>query len=335
MKETSLNSKTADKIYRIIKNNSKAEDVCELLDCSMLELKGIVEFLNTFGKNIDLTYDEKNGAKVIKRVTRKSEKFLKDELKDLTLTKIGIVSDTHLGNNHQQLHLLNEAYKMASEREVPTMLHVGDMVDGDYTDIRKEQFKELFLFGYDEQAGYVTDMYPEVDGITTYYILGSHDETHYKRDKATINFLLDRTRKDMVYLGQDVGYLNLNGVKITLDHPGGGSSKGLSYKPQTRIEELSTGYKPNILLIGHYHKSYYFTHRNVRGILVPALCGKTKFQQKMGLKNVIGVRFLDIYSNNKGEIEYFKDDEILFDEEKYGWDEAGKDSKKVKRLVLK
>ena len=88
-------------------------------------------------------------------------------------------------------------------------------------------------------------------------------------------------RQNMVMSGKDLQSLfNLNGVKIVLDHPGGGSAQSLSYKPQKRIEIMEAKFKPKILLIGHYHKSYAFSYRNVQCVLVPALCDKTQFQQK-------------------------------------------------------
>ena len=242
------------------------------------------------------------------------------------------ISDTHFGNIHQQLHLLNKIYKEAYDRGITTIYHCGDMVDGNYPN-RPEQPRQQFLHGFDEQAAYVVDMYPEIDGITTKYILGSHDETHYKNGQATINEWISRCRKDMIFLGQDTATVMENGVKIVLDHPGGGSAQSLSYKPQKRIEILESGIKPKILLIGHYHKSYSFVYRNVRGIEVPSFCDKTQFQQKQGLLNVVGAYFLDIYSDSKGNIQYFEAEEVLFDH-KDMWDEAGKDYKRVKKLVI-
>ena len=83
--------------------------------------------------------------------------------------------------------------------------------------------------------------------ITTYYILGSHDETHYKNGGATVNEWVSRCRDDMIYLGQDTAVTNINGIKFVMDHPGGGSSQSLSYKPQKRIEILESGHKPKVL----------------------------------------------------------------------------------------
>ena len=45
------------------------------------------------------------------------------------------------------------------------------------------------------------------------------------------------------------------------------------------------------------------------------------------------INFLNIYSDNKGNIQYFEPEEILF-RPKDMWDEAGKDYKRVKKLVI-
>ena len=103
---------------------------------------------------------------------------------------------------------------------------------------------------------------------------------------------------------------------------------------EKRVEVLESHHKPQVLLIGHYHGSYHMNYRNVETIMVPALCAKTQFQQKQGLWNDVGAYFLDIYSDEKGNIVYFEAEEILFDKKDL-WDEVDKDSKRVKKLVIK
>jgi len=322
-----------NKMYNYIKDEMLVENFMSKFKCTFNELNGILELCKIYGKEIDII--QRDGTLYFvkpyyKNLSANKSPFNSDKL---IHTELCVVSDTHFGSIHQQLHLLNDIYREAYNRGITTVLHCGDMVDGNYPN-RPEQPRQQFLHGFDEQAGYVVDMYPEVDGITTQYILGSHDESHYKNGQATVNKWISNCRKDMIYLGQDSAEIKVNGVKIVMDHPGGGSASALSYKPQKRIEILESGSKPKILLIGHYHKSYSFVYRNVRGIEVPALCDKTQFQQKQGLLNYVGAYFLDIYSDKKGNIEYFQADEVLYDS-KDMWDEAGKDKKKVKKLVIK
>lgn len=323
-----------DKIYKYMKQDSNVEEFMKKFSIkNFTELNGILELCRLYGKPIDII--KKGNSLVFAKPISKNTVTKKLDLdsKDLIHTEICVVSDTHFGNIHQQLHLLNQIYEECYKRGITTVLHCGDLVDGNYPN-RPENPRQQFLHGFDEQAGYVVDMYPKVEGIKTKYILGSHDETHYKNGQATINNWVSRCRKDMEYLGQDFAQIDINKIKILMDHPGGGSSQAVSYKMQKRIEVLESKYKPKILLIGHYHKSYSFVYRNVHGIEVPALCSKTQFQQKQGLINVVGAYFLNIYSDKKGNIQYFEPEEILFSE-KDMWEEAGKDYKKVRQLVIK
>jgi len=322
-----------NRIYKYMKNGMSIEDFMSKFHMNYNEFNGILELCRIYGKNIDII--EKDDTLVFEKNYNRTLITTKPSInsEELIHTEIGLVSDTHFGNKQQQLHLLNNIYREAYYRGIETILHLGDMVDGNYLN-RPESPRLQFLHGFDEQAGYVVDMYPKVKGITTKYILGSHDETHYKNGQATINNLVSRCRDDMVYLGQDSAAIEINGIKIFMDHPGGGSAQALSYKPQKRIETLESYYNPKVLLIGHFHKSYSLVYRNVHCVQVPCLCDKTQFQKKQGLSNVVGAYFLNIYSDKKGNIQYFEPEEILFQPNDM-WDEAGKDSKKVKQLVIK
>ncbi len=322
-----------NRVYKYIRNGMSIETFMEKFHVSEIELYGLIELCKMYGKDISL--EKENDTLVFrKRIRRKSPvSKLEIDSPKLNNNQICVISDTHFGSIHNQLHLVNQIYEEAYNRGIKTVLHVGDLVDGNYPN-RPENPRQQFLHGFDEQAGYVVDMYPEIDGLTTYYILGSHDETHYKNGMSTVNNWISRCRKDMIYLGQDTGEINIDKVKIVLDHPGGGSAQSLSYRPQKRIEMLESHTKPKILLIGHYHKSYAFSYRNVQCILVPALCDKTQFQQKQGLYNALGAYFLNIYSDKSGNIQYFEPEEILFGKKDI-WDEVGKDHAKVKKLEMK
>lgn len=322
-----------NKVYRYMKNDMPVESFMEKFHLNNAELSGLMELCKIYGKSVDIVL--KDDILVFKKnpVKVSSSGKLNIDSDELIHTELGIISDTHFGNIHQQIHLVNDFYREAYNRGIDTILHCGDLVDGNYTN-RPEQPRQQFLHGFDEQAGYVVDMYPKVKGITTKYILGSHDETHYKNGGATLGEWVSRCRPDMEYLGQDYANIEINGVRITMDHPGGGSARALSYNAQKRIEILESGYKPHILSIGHYHKSYSFVYRNVRGIETPSFCDKTQFQHKQGLSNYLGGYFLDIYSDKKGNIQYFEAEEMLWGPKDI-LDETGKDKHKVKKLTIK
>ncbi|MBR2678476.1 MAG: metallophosphoesterase family protein [Bacilli bacterium] len=322
---------SALKTLKYVKNGMSIDKFMEKFHISYKELQGLLLIWESCNQKVDIV--QEGTDMVFRKQYHRSISINKPGFEKLNETEILVVSDTHFGSIHNQLHLLNDLYQEAYNRGIKTVLHVGDMTDGNYLN-RPESPRQQFLHGFDEQAGYVVDMYPEVDGMETYYILGSHDETHYKNGGATISKWVDKNRKDMHYLGQDTGEYLVEKVKIVLDHPGAGSTQALSYKPQKRIEIIEAKHKPNILLIGHYHKSYAFVYRNVQCIEVPSLCDKTQFQQKQGLINNMGGYFLKIYYDSKGHIQYLEPEEVVYGH-KDVWDEAGKDKRKVKKLEIK
>ena len=334
MEQMDTSAKFVEKVFKYMKNDMPVETFMDKFHITnSAELTGIVELCKLYGKDISIEVDatdtlvfRKNASKIpmVSKLGVDSSK--------LVHSQVCLVSDTHFGNIHQQLHLLNEIYQEAYNRGIQTVLHAGDLVDGNYPN-RPENPRQQFLHGFDEQAGYVVDMYPKIDGMTTYYILGSHDETHYKNGQATMDQWIGRCRKDMVFLGQDVGEFYIDKVKTVIDHPGGGSAQSVSYKPQKRIEILAPHMKAKILVVGHYHKSYVFSYRNVFCILSPSFCATTQFQQKQGLSNDVGAYFLDVYSDQFGNVQYIEPEEVLFGKEDF-WDEAGKDQQRVKQLVI-
>ncbi|MDD3305235.1 MAG: metallophosphoesterase family protein [Bacilli bacterium] len=324
-----MSDKEVEKIYRYLRNGDSLRDVCNKLDLSINEVYGVVEMLNLNGKQIDLVESE-GEIIIVKRRSNRVYKKEKPNKDDLTFTNICVISDTHIGTKEQQLTLINEVYKEAARRNITTVLHCGDLLDGDYIKIRPAHQYQLFLKGFDQQTEYVIDMYPRVKGITTKFIQGSHDETHLKNGGATPGKWIEKCRSDMEYLGQDDYTLTINKVKIKMEHPGGGVAKSLSYKTQDAVEKMTPGNKPNILLQGHYHKCYYMFYRNVHAFLVPCLVNQSQFMKTQGISNIVGAYFLKIYSDEKGYVHYIHPEDYLFKEDQIIKD----DYLHCKRLVM-
>lgn len=85
--------------------------------------------------------------------------------------KLGIISDTHIGSQWQQITLCREAYKIFQEQGVVDVLHGGDITDG--TNMRPGHSAELHVHGNDPTTEYIVKNYPVVDGITTHLIGGN------------------------------------------------------------------------------------------------------------------------------------------------------------------
>lgn len=326
------NKMDINKIYRYIKNGDEVKNLCEKLEIKEIELFGLIEYMNLEGHEINV-YEENGILKINKKNILKKNRNLKEDIEDLEEIRLCIVSDTHIGTNTQQLTLLNKVYKEAYKRGINTVLHLGDLVEGDYRNKRPAHPYSVFLQGFDEQCEYTIEMYPKVKEIDTFFIQGSHDDTHFLNGGATIGRWVDRCRSDMHYLGQDdcifKAGINKN-VDIELHHPGGGSAKALSYNPQEKINKMEPNEKPRVLLEGHYHKTYYMFYRNVHALLVPCFMDKSGFMIRNSLTNIIGAYFITMYVNKNGEIQYFIPDEMLFNDKEIIKD----DYKTCKKLVI-
>jgi len=136
--------------------------------------------------------------------------------------KFGYVSDTHLCSKYERLDVLNAAYKVFRKEGITAVLHSGDILAGER--MYRGQEYELHTIGATDQARYVIDKYPKFQGITTYFITGNHDLSHWKRSQIDVGMFIYGKRDDLVYLGQEEADIEIGGVKIRLIHPGSGTA---------------------------------------------------------------------------------------------------------------
>ena len=319
-------------ILRDLRRKVSYSTLLEKYDIDEVKLEGILQLLELEGYEFseNLQDDERI---ISKKNGHNREKAIKPSMSELEHIRLCIVSDTHMGNKLEQRTLLNKVYEEAHNKGIDTVLHCGDVVDGDYRNKRPAHPYDLFAQGATQQLDNVVDNYPYVEGITTYFITGSHDDTHYLNGGFSMGKGISDRREDLVWLGpnQAMFYAGKARVPILIKHPGGGCSKSLSYKPQEAINKLDESNKPKVLLMGHYHKSYCMYYNDIYAILVPCLVDQTEFMKMNDLQNVIGAVFLDLYVTKHGDIEYFNYDEVRYTDK----DIIKHDYLQAKRLVIK
>lgn len=321
-----------DKVYSNIKSGEKVDKICSRLGISTLKFGGIVEELKLKGYDIDLM--DKSGSKiVIKKNKGRSSKTIKPQIEELTHIKQTWISDTHFCNETQQLGLVNQIYRETRDKGIDTVLHFGDVLDGDYHNRPEHQYA-LFRQGASRQLEYIVNYYPKVEGVDTYFITGTHDQTHAKNGGLFMGPAIERLRPDLHFMGDDKGIFSPKESPKTIEemyHPGGGCASSLSYKMQKYIDKMEPGCKPNILGSGHFHQSHMMAYRNVIAFLIPCLTAKTNFAIRQGLENTMGAYFVDMYVNQRGEIEMLE-----FEEKRFTPKDCKKDDfLKTKQLVLK
>lgn len=216
--------------------------------------------------------------------------------------KIGILSDTHLGCTSERLDLLGKAYKMFEDNGVKDVYHAGDVSDG-YRVYKGQEFY-LKVVGADAQADYVAQNYPQIKGITTHFILGNHDMSHFDREGADIGKMISVRREDMKYLGQYYARVQFNRTKMDLVHPHGGFAYAISYPLQRYVNELEGGTKANILVMGHFHRTLFTVYRNICCIMPGAFQDQNDYTRRRGLQPNKGFWIVEFEHDAKGIVSF-------------------------------
>jgi biotin operon repressor len=202
-------------------------------------------------------------------------------------SRLGFTSDNHLCNKHSRLDVLHEAYEFFEKEGIFKVVNGGNWIDGEFRWNRRELITRP---GMDAQLDYLIDNWPVRKGVQTLYIAGDDHEGWYaQREGIEIGRYLQmraeqQGRHDLTYLGYAEHDLKLKAGKgaavLRLAHPGKGSAYAISYKPQKIVESYQGGEKPQILMIGHYHKKGWFSPREVDTVLMGCTCDQTLFMRK-------------------------------------------------------
>jgi predicted phosphodiesterase len=251
--------------------------------------------------------------------TKQAEKrvnILEEQVKELTKQstiivhpytqkriKFGLISDTHLGSMYEELEFLKFAYKIFKKEKIENVYHAGDVLEGEK--IYRGQEYEIRYHGVDEQVEHCVKDYPKIDGITTYFIDGNHTLSFHNEAGVDVGRIINLQRKDLVYVGKeeaDIRLENKNGSCILrLVHPGGGTAYAISYTVQKYINSLTGGEKPNIVGIGHFHKTEYLFFRNVHAFQAGCFQAQTPFMRRKRTPAMVGFWIIDI-TLDKGSV---------------------------------
>jgi hypothetical protein len=166
------------------------------------------------------------------------------------------------------------------------------------------------------QVDYFVEMWPKRKGMKTYFVTGDdHEGWYVQREGVDIGKFIQMTaetagRKDLIYLGHmehDIQFAARKGIAtMRLIHAGGGSAYATSYSPQKIVESYQGGEKPNILLIGHYHKAEYGYPREVHALQLGCTEDQTPFMRKLKIQAHVGGWTVDFDQDEFGIIHNFR-----------------------------
>lgn len=213
--------------------------------------------------------------------------------------KLAVVSCTHFGSKYQQLTALREFCEYADRvAKVDGFIHAGDLEDGPTT--RHKNPHEVFKHDYDAMLDYAAEVLPRTR--KPWYIIGGNHDRWWMDDGGPniIKALCDR-RDDCTYLGQDLGYLTFQDTTIEVFHFDSGGAYAYSWKSQKHIEALDSSRKPNVSLIGNFHKTCVLpNYRNVFAVQLPSFQRQTAWMASKSIVSEVAGIILDVGLHPKG-----------------------------------
>lgn len=245
-------------LLRKSKWKGTVEELADDADVSPKRVREAAGRLQDAGYRIEL--DEV--AVTVDRVAVATE-FEHKVLFDGDTYRFGIVSDVHTSSKHCRLEELHIAYDRLHAEGITDVYNPGDIVSG--RGIFRGQDHEITNHTFETQVDHAVDVYPRRDGITTRIISGNHDcEGDFGRAGADACLAVANQRDDIEWCGRYYAKFQLpNRAVMEMRHPMGGSSYAKSYKPQKFAESFEGGYKPALVLFGHWHNVEWGFHRNV------------------------------------------------------------------------
>ena len=225
--------------------------------------------------------------------------------------RFGLMGDTQINSKYAQLTHLHALYGVYKSEGIETVYHTGDIDEGE--EMRIGHKYECYEQGADDHIKEICRVYPKHDGIVTKFITGNHDHSIIKRAGFDIGYAIQNKRNDLQYLGQSYSNIQLTpNCRLELRHPIDGTAYALSYKMQKMIEAFSGGDKPNILAVGHYHKSEYMFYRNVHSFQTGCFQSQTPFTRGKGISIQMGGWIVECHVSDDGTITRIKQEFIPF-----------------------
>ncbi len=234
--------------------------------------------------------------------------------------RFGALSDTHITSTFTNLDCLEYLCKGFQDSGAEFIVHSGDFTDGE--NMHRGQQNHLRVHGVMRVLDMIANEFPNV-GIPTYFITGNHDATFYKQNGVELGVLIEKYREDLHYIGEhktEMGFegnLNLGPKKKTvvkLFHPGKGTAYAQSYQPQKIIEGFKGDEKPNVVLVGHYHKMDYLFTRNVHSFQVGTTEDQSEWMRTKGIHAHVGGILIDLFMKDDGSV-----DRLSYEMVRRGW----------------
>ena len=202
------------------------------------EMLGLLDF----GKRIDCFLD--------KREMFNNLLLERQFLLELKESKVGLISDTHIGNEKDNFNYIKLSYNQFDEENIETVFNLGDFFDAFNQQNVYTQQEINAICTKQIQRAY--DLYPK--NKKTYIIFGNHDELFRK---AGIDLIKEFNTNYLIPLGYGGCYIKIYNYKIFLEH---------EVKSSRLVPPL---YNYDVIIGGHSH---FFKYKKARHHLKITSC---------------------------------------------------------------
>lgn len=304
VKELSQAGSLAEAVRRVLKGKKRTlEELCDLLDSPPKVIRGAIAELEEHHVLLEQLGDA---------ITLGNHVSPRDPFRiDTTtwaedITPIGVISDMHYGSKYAREDVVEALYDRFAAEGVEDVYVCGNWIDGE----SRFNKQDLLVHGMGNQVEYFVEHLPRREGITTHVLSGDdHEGWYVQREGLNIGHLLEDTAHrfgryditDLGYMERLIEFAKPEGVaRMAVVHPGGGSSYATSYAAQKWTEALQGGEKPNIALLGHYHKYDVSYPREVYTVQPGCCCDQTPFMRKRKLQAHVGGVVMWLRQNDLG-----------------------------------
>ena len=218
--------------------------------------------------------------------------------------KIGYYSDPHMGHKEFLEDLWRGMIDYFHKEGVDKVYCPGDNLEG--MSGRPGHIYELTHIGFQNQVGYAEQMFNLASDITFHIIDGNHDLWFKDKNNAGAVPGVEIAKRcpNVIYHGEwEADIWLTKTIVMRLFHSGDGTAYADSYKLQKLIESFEGGFKPNIVLSGHYHKAVAIFRRNVFGFECGTLCGQTRWMRGKKIQAHKGFGIIEIWEAPEGGIQ--------------------------------
>ncbi len=301
-------------------------DIANTLNVGPRVITETIASLQNKGYSVDVPVGEENVK--LEKIQPSPEPFRKLDINNYVegeWQKFGLVSDTHLCSNYERLDVVHAMYDLFEAEGIDIVYLPGNYIDGVTT---FNMFELKTPVGFDKQMDYFFEKFPYKPGIKTYFIdADEHEGWYFKREGIIpgrhLEYMAkDMDRDDLIYLGyleSDVSYLTPEGNTIVrLFHPKRGTAYAISYSSQKIVESYQGGEKPDILLVGHFHKAEYMPHyRNIHIIQAGCCQDQSTFMRGKSIEAHVGGWIIQFKQRPDGSVCRLRAEFIGFYDRKY------------------